>query len=113
MSELDSRSFEVSVADLKRRIDAAQPARLIDVREPVEFATARIEGSELIPMGTVPHRLQELEAIEDPIVLICHHGIRSLRVAAWLREQGVENCWSLAGGIERWSLEADPTVPRY
>ena len=54
-----------------------------------------------------------LEEEENPIVVLCHHGMRSLQVVGWLREQGVENCTSMAGGIDRWSLEIDPKVPRY
>jgi len=64
-------------------------------------------------MREVPNALPELEGEEKPIVVFCHHGMRSLQVVAWLREHGVENCLSMAGGIDRWSLEIDPAVPRY
>lgn len=87
----------------------------IDVREPFEFAIARIEGAELIPMGSVPAALQHLDALSEDatLVIYCHHGARSLNVVNWLRQQGVENCLSLAGGIDRWSAEIDGSVPRY
>lgn len=90
-------------------------AVLIDVREPHEYALARIEGAQLIPMHTVPQRLQELEAAADEKLLIvyCHHGVRSLSVVEWLRRQGVEQCVSLIGGIDLWSRQIDPSVPRY
>jgi rhodanese-related sulfurtransferase len=94
---------------------AGEKLLLIDVREPNEFQVARIPGGELIPMGTVPAQLQRLEAAGDEAALIfyCHHGVRSLNVVNWLRQQGVTTCQSMAGGIDRWSLEIDPSVPRY
>lgn len=107
--------LEITPAEVKRRLGDGEPVVLIDVREPVEFEQARIEGSELIPMGSVPASLQALEAKSDDatLVVICHHGVRSLNVVNWLRNQGVEACQSMQGGIDRWSLEIDPTVPRY
>ena len=88
---------------------------LIDVREPEEFAITRIEGATLIPMRDIPASLQQLEAKADETTLIvfCHHGVRSLNVAHWLREQGVPTCQSMAGGIDAWSVRVDPSVPRY
>jgi rhodanese-related sulfurtransferase len=88
---------------------------LIDVREPEEYALARIEASRLIPMQAVPAQLQQIEALADEgaVLLLCHHGVRSLQVAAWLRQQGIENCYSITGGIDRWSAEIDGNVPRY
>jgi len=86
---------------------------LIDVREPFEVQQAAIAGAELIPMRDVPKSLGALEDEENPIIVFCHHGMRSLQVVGWLREQGVDNCLSMAGGIDRWSLEIDPKVPRY
>ena len=85
----------------------------MDVREPWEYQTARLEGAELVPMGEIPAALPHLEAVEGPLVVYCHHGVRSLRVAAWLRNQGLEEVQSLAGGIDRWSVEIDLAVPRY
>ena len=107
--------LETSPQDLQRRLDAGERLFLIDVRELVEFQQARIEGAELIPMRTVPAELSRLDALADEgdLIVYCHHGIRSLNVVNWLREQGVERCQSLAGGIDRWSLEIDPSVPRY
>ena len=107
--------FEVSPQDVKRRLDAGEKLHLIDVREPYEFAQARIEGADLIPMRSVPAELQSLEARADeaPLIVFCHHGVRSLNVVHWLREQGVEACQSVSGGIHAWSLTVDPSVPRY
>jgi rhodanese-related sulfurtransferase len=107
--------IEVTPAEVKRRQAAGEALFLIDVREPLEFQQARIEGSELIPMGTIPAALQTLEAKSDTgnLIVFCHHGIRSLNVVAWLREHGVASCQSMRGGIDQWSLEIDPSVPRY
>jgi rhodanese-related sulfurtransferase len=93
----------------------AKGAVLVDVREPEEYAAAKVEGSRLIPMQSVPAQLQEIEGLADEseVLVMCHHGVRSLQVVNWLREHGVENCFSVAGGIDRWSREIDPTVPRY
>ena len=107
MSEL-----EISVAELQKKKNAGEDFLLIDVREPWEYETCRIEGAQLIPMRTIPSNLQKLDVDQD-VICYCHHGQRSLDVAAWLRAQGVEQAQSLAGGIDRWSLEIDPKVPRY
>jgi rhodanese-related sulfurtransferase len=104
---------EITPQEVNRLLRAGEKLRLVDVREPVEFQQARIEGAELIPMRAVPQALASLESEARPIVVFCHHGIRSLQVVSWLRAQGVENCASMAGGIDRWSLEIDTSVPRY
>ena len=86
---------------------------LLDVREPAEYAVARIDGSALMPMGDVPGRAnQELDP-DAHIVTICHHGVRSMNVAVWLRKQGFERTQSLRGGIDAWSAQVDPTIARY
>jgi rhodanese-related sulfurtransferase len=105
---------EITPREVQRRRDAGEKLRLIDVREPLEYQTAHIQGAELIPMGDIPTALAKL-AVEDgaPLIVICHHGVRSLNVVSWLREQGVAGCQSMAGGIDRWSQEIDPSVPRY
>jgi len=107
--------LEVTPQEVKRCLDAGAKIHLIDVREPQEFALARIEGGELIPMRSVPAELQSLEAKADDgaLIVYCHHGVRSLNVVHWLREQGLEACQSMSGGIDEWSLAIDPSVPRY
>jgi rhodanese-related sulfurtransferase len=106
--------FEITPSDLASKLAGGKSADLIllDVREPWEHATAKIDGSVLIPMGEIPARLQELDP-EAHIVTICHAGVRSMNVAVWLREQGLEKVQSLRGGIDAWSSEVDPSVPRY
>src|ERR1700679_2597529 len=102
--------FEISATDAAALLKERN-ARLIDGREPWEFETARIEGSELIPMGDIPARAhQELDP-DEHLVVLCHHGMRSMNVTVWLRNQGFEQAQSLRGGIEAWSAEVDPNVP--
>jgi len=84
---------------------------LIDCREPWEHELAQIKGATLIPMRQVPQSLERIPK-DAPVVVYCHHGMRSLNVAGWLRQHGIE-AQSLRGGIDRWSLEIDPAVPRY
>lgn len=101
--------FELSPQEAKAALDAG--AQLLDVREAWEVSFASIGGLH-IPMGEIPSRIQELDP-EEPIVVLCHHGVRSLNVTAWLRQQGFEQVQSVRGGIDRWSREVDATVPRY
>lgn len=104
--------YEVSSAEAAALFREGK-ARLIDVREPWEFATARIDGSVPMPMGDVAARAhQELDP-DERLVVVCHHGQRSMNVAVWLRNQGFEQAQSLRGGIEAWSAEVDPGVARY
>jgi rhodanese-related sulfurtransferase len=112
---MENEQLEITPRDLKRRMDAGESIVLVDVREPAEHAIARIAGAELIPMNSIPAHLQRLEAQADESVLVafCHHGVRSLHVAAWLRAQGLSNAVSLTGGIERWATEIDQQVPHY
>ncbi len=85
---------------------------ILDVREPDETQLAPFAGAVEIPMGEVPTRLEELDR-DDDIVVLCHHGIRSGRVAAYLDQQGFRRIANLTGGIDAWSLFIDPNVPRY
>jgi len=107
--------LEVDPQDVKKRLDSGEKLHLIDVREPHEFALSKIEGAALIPMRSVPAELQDLEGKADdaPLIVFCHHGVRSLNVVHWLREHGVEACQSMSGGIDAWSRAVDPSVPRY
>ena len=105
--------YEISVAEVKSMRDAGQDLTLLDVREPWEFQTAHITGSQHIPMGDIPARFNLEMDPEDHIVVVCHHGVRSMNVTAWLRQQGFEKVQSLQGGIDRWAREIDPKVPVY
>ncbi len=106
-------SLEITAEELKQAIDRQKSEfKILDVREPWERQTAAILPSDHIPMQDIPSRLQELDPDEE-MVVYCHHGIRSLNVAAWLRQQGFENVRSLRGGIDQWSRRVDPKVPTY
>lgn len=104
--------YEISPAEAASLLKDGQ-VRVIDVREPWEFATAHVEGSVPMPMGDVPARAHHELDPEERLVLICHHGVRSLNVTVWLRNQGFEQAQSLRGGIDAWSLEVDPAIARY
>ena len=107
--------LEITPQEVHRRLLAGEKLALIDVREPVEFQLAKIESSELVPLRSVPGELSRLDALAEqmPLIVLCHHGVRSLNAVHWLREKGVDACQSMSGGIDRWSLAIDPSVPRY
>ncbi|MEM8783373.1 MAG: rhodanese-like domain-containing protein [Planctomycetota bacterium] len=99
------------VADL-READGCD--LLLDVRTPREVETASIDGAAVIEMQEVPKRLDELERFRGKkVVVFCHGGVRSLRVAKYLRDQGFTDAWSMQGGIHAWSMQIDPSVPKY
>jgi rhodanese-related sulfurtransferase len=104
--------LEITPAEMKARLDRGERLVLVDVREPWEHQLCRIDGAQLVPLGSLAASLETLPDV-DELICYCHHGMRSLDAAAWLRLQGIEKAKSLAGGIERWSLEIDPRVPRY
>jgi rhodanese-related sulfurtransferase len=112
MTEDSLANIEITPREVKDLLTRDDKVLFVDVREPWEYDAAHIEGSVLIPLGQIPASLPRLESAEQ-LVLFCHHGMRSLDAAAWLRAQGVEGAKSMCGGIERWSTEIDPSVPRY
>lgn len=104
--------LEIDVKTLNSMQEKGEAFFLLDVREQGEYATASIDGSTLIPLGTLPQRVGELPK-DAHIVVHCHHGGRSMRATAWLRQNGFPNTSNLAGGIDAWSLQVDANVPRY
>jgi len=105
--------FEIGAREVSDRLKSEPGLILLDVREPWEVATAQIAGAKPMPMGEIPSRaFAELDP-EAHIITFCHSGVRSLNVAVWLRNQGFEKVQSLSGGIDNWSREVDPAVPRY
>lgn len=106
--------IEITCVELHRMRQAGEELLLVDCREPGEFAMVAIEGATLIPLGELPDRVAELaEHCDRPVVVHCHLGVRSLRAAQWLREQGFAQAQSLAGGIEQWAVEIEPGMRRY
>ena len=104
--------MQISVKEVNERVGRGDKLLLVDVREQWEYDLSKIPGAKLIPLGTLPANLNTL-LDADEVICFCHHGMRSLDAVVWLRQQGVENAKSMAGGIERWSVEVDPQVPRY
>lgn len=102
---------QMSVQELKRRLDAGEEVQLIDVREPYEYQIAQI-GGKLIPQGEVPNRLAEIDRTRE-VVVQCKSGGRSQKIAEFLKQSGYENVSNLAGGILAWSDQIDPKVPKY
>lgn len=102
----------ISPAELKERIVRNDEVQIIDVREPFEHEMARVEGAQLLPLSRFPEWADTLDP-EAEIVFMCHHGIRSAQVCAYLSRQGFKRLYNLAGGIDRWSYEVDESVPRY
>jgi rhodanese-related sulfurtransferase len=104
---------EITVQTFAQQRQQPNAPLLLDVREPWEYQTASLPDSVLIPMGEIAGRVHTELDPDQQIVVLCHHGMRSLNVTMWLRNQGFENVQSLAGGIDAWSCSIDPNVPRY
>lgn len=107
--------WEVSPVQVKQMLDdVANDVTLLDCRLPKEHAIAKLDDAVLIPMQELADRVDELDDYLDrKLVVFCHAGARSLKVTQFLRERGFENVWSMAGGIDLWSLTVDHAVPRY
>ena len=105
---------EISVAEAQARLTGPHPPRLIDVREADEYAAAHIPGAELLPLTQWPDNdVEKLTQPAQALLIQCHHGGRSARAAEFLLRNGFTDVTNLAGGIDAWSVEIDPTVPRY
>ena len=104
---------EAFVALRTEKANTPDAPLLLDVREPWEAETASIPGATLIPMGEITSRAHTELDPDQPVVVVCHHGARSLSVAMWLRSQGFDHAQSLAGGIDHYARTVDPTIPRY
>lgn len=103
---------DLTPQELKRRLDAGDPLVVIDVREPAEWEIAHLDAARHLPMARVQEEVGTLDPAAETVVY-CHHGARSAAVAGWLRRAGFARVHNLAGGIDRWSLEVDPSVARY
>src|SRR6266404_3657008 len=103
---------EILPEELSERLGRGERPVILDVREPEEIAIASFPGATHIPMGDIPSRLTELDPDQETVV-VCHHGVRSVQVAMYLAQMGFERVLNLAGGIDAWSEDADPSTPRY
>lgn len=104
--------IQISAQNLQKKLQNEAKLLLLDVREQDEFEFAHIKGSQHIPLSQIPQRLSEIDSSQGCVV-ICHHGIRSQQVAAFLLDSGFSNLYNLRGGIEAWSVDCDNTVLRY
>ena len=102
----------ITAEELHERLDGGEEVILIDVREPLEYEIARLEGARLLPLSRFPEWAETLNP-GDEMVFMCHHGIRSAQVCAYLARQGFKKVYNLAGGIDSWSREVDRSVPLY
>jgi rhodanese-related sulfurtransferase len=103
----------ITPPELKKRLEQRKDFRLIDVREPDEWAVARLPEAELMPLSQFEQLAAQELATDEKIILYCHHGMRSGRAQAFLKAQGYTDVLNLTGGIEAWSTQVDPSVPRY
>jgi rhodanese-related sulfurtransferase len=111
MSELP---LEIDCRAVAAKLRGGDHFLLLDCRELDEWTLARITGARLVPLTALEARMGELQGFKHAEIAVhCHHGGRSLKVAQWLRAQGFAKAQSMAGGIDRWSEEIDPSVPRY
>lgn len=107
-------AVELGPGNVKTLLDSHEDVTLLDCRLQKEKDIAEIDGALFIPMQDIPDRVEELEDYLDrKLVVFCHAGVRSMKVAMFLRERGFEDVWSMAGGIDLWSQAIDPSVPRY
>jgi rhodanese-related sulfurtransferase len=105
---------EISAVEAQARLCSDQPPRLIDVREAEEWAICRVEAAELLPLSQWPQIATErLADPAEPLLVLCHHGVRSARAAEFLQRNGFTDVTNVAGGIDAWSSDVDPAVPRY
>ena len=103
---------DITPKDLAQRMESDEKPQVLDVREDIERDIACIPGSLHIPMQQVPARVAELDR-DRPIVIYCHHGMRSYQVACYLHEQGFAKVYSLGGGIDGYAMDVDPAMTRY
>lgn len=103
--------IDITVEDLKNRIDRGDDVVILDVREPIEVMISNIGGVH-IPLRQLPVRINELKP-EQEIAVLCHHGNRSRSAAEFLRKSGFDKAFNVSGGIDAWSKRVDPKVPRY
>jgi sulfur-carrier protein adenylyltransferase/sulfurtransferase len=111
-SRVDADSDEITPVALAARLERGKGPLLLDVREPHEWAIARLPGARLVPLNSLPDALDSLDRSGE-IVVYCHHGLRSAAAVDWLREQGFDGARNLVGGIDRWTLDVDPSMRRY
>ena len=112
MSAAADTTLEIAPEDVAARRAAGEAIAILDVREPWETELCAIEGSIKIPLGTLPENVAHLPQ-ENPLIVVCHHGARSMRAVMWLKGQGFNNAINLRGGIDAWARLVDPAMVTY
>jgi len=107
-----SDSLQIEPTDLKQLLDRGDAVEIVDIRENWEHKICHIDGSLLLPMAELPARVGELPP-ERPLVIVCHHGMRSFHATMWLRQHGFPRAVNLAGGVDAWATQVDPAMARY
>ncbi len=102
----------VTPTEVRARLERGERVLILDVREPLEHRIAHLDGAELVPLGALPEALDRFDR-DDDIVVMCHHGIRSAMACDFLARSGFTRVRNLEGGIDRWSVDVDPSIPRY
>ncbi len=105
--------MNITPTELKARLDRGEAFRLIDVREADEWAVARLPRAELIPLSQFQQRAGAELSPDEPLILYCHHGVRSGRARDYLKARGFANVLNLTGGIDAWAVQVEPTMKRY
>ena len=105
-----SKLAQISPEEASRRIQSPQPPRIIDVREPEEWDIFHLPGAELLPLSTWPEAAETLTRFDEPLLMVCHHGVRSEHAAEFLLARGFTDVTNLAGGLHAWALQVDPTM---
>jgi len=111
---MDEPPLEISCQQVEQQLQDGKQFLLLDCREEEEHALVALRDAQLLPMSQLQQRVNELaDHKKKPVVVFCHHGMRSAQVAAWLRQQGFPLAQSLSGGIDRWAIEVEPGMVRY
>lgn len=106
--------LETNCQTVRELLNSDQEFLLLDCREPFEYEIVQLRSATLLPISQLAARSSELEPFRTQhVVIYCHHGMRSLQLARWLRQQGFDRAQSMAGGIDQWAIEIEPGLPRY
>ena len=107
-----SDSLQIEPIAVKQMLDRGEAVRLVDIRQGWEHKICHIDGSLLLPMDELPARVAELPT-DQPLIIVCHHGMRSFHATMWLRQHGFPQATNLAGGVDAWAEQIDPAMARY
>ncbi|MFB6347009.1 MAG: rhodanese-like domain-containing protein [bacterium] len=110
---MESSELELTAESVRDRLENDESLTLLDIRKPREREVATLSNDVWIPMEEVPENLDSIAEKDRPLIIYCHHGMRSMKVTQYLREEGLDDVYSLAGGIDYWARKIDPEMNRY